>query len=124
MTFKEKFNLTDDMSHEEKYNTIIDGLGYEAVKQYIPVNQQDIIDALVKDEHLNNIPLSLWDNAAGFTVNKHSFTNTYEVIDCPRGLRYLCLKSGVNTYSVSELVCILKQCARRWALEKYDNTKE
>ena len=37
MTFKKKFNIPDDVTHEEKYRIIIDGLGYDDVKRFLPV---------------------------------------------------------------------------------------
>lgn len=59
MTFKEKFNISPNASHEEKYDAIIDGLGYENVKQYIPFSKTEIVEALKTDKHLNNLPLKI-----------------------------------------------------------------
>lgn len=123
VTFKEKFNLTDNMSHTEKYDTIIDGLGYEAVKQYIPVNRNRIIEALKTDEHLNNININIWDRAAGYEMR---ISKDRRMIPVPFGcfnLKSYCIQQGVNCMSPAELVCILKRCAVRWANEP-QNEKE
>lgn len=113
--FKEKFNIPDNATFEEECNIIIDGLGYNDVKQFIPVSKEEIQIALANgDEYLNTMPLTKWDIAAGYRPTKSGIA--YVPIDA-HNLRCYCLNKGVNIMSVSMLVSVLKQCARLWAHE-------
>jgi hypothetical protein len=105
----------EKLTHREKYKRIIDVLGYEDVKRCIPFTLDEIRKALKKDENLNNLTLKRWDAAAGFS--------------CPRGECYLIhsqltnlyRKAGINAFSCSDGVCILKECAKLWAEEDLNN---
>lgn len=118
MTFEKVFNLTDNMSHKERYTTIINGLGYERVKECIPFDHETIVEALKTDEHLNNLPLRTWETAAGFVFNNGDYINRCSA------LRQLCREKGVKIFSSSELVCILKNCAAMWAKETEPEVKK
>ena len=88
-----------EMTHEEKYTTIVNAIGLNAFIPCIPATKEQIQEALKTDEHLNNIPLKKWDNmhcSVGYLFNA---------------------KLGINTYSLSQTVCALKQAASMWANE-------
>lgn len=110
MTFKEKFAINNNMSHDEIYTTIVNGLGYENVKQYVPFSVTEIAAALAKgDKHLNTLWLGTWDNASGYkTVTKQNYQD-YTLTGT--GLAAYVRYQGINCFSLSELVCILKRCA-------------
>lgn len=59
-----------------------------------------------KDRHFNTLPISVWDRASGFICNGE------DVIHIGSPLTHLYHSKGVNTYSNSTGVCILKECAR------------
>lgn len=122
MDFKEAFNLTDEMTHAERYTTIINGLGYESVKRCIPFSLEEIKTALKTDKHLNNLALTTWDAAAGAKSFKSATTGKLEWILGDSRLLSLCRNKGITCYSPAELVCILKRCAVMWA-EENDKTK-
>lgn len=122
MDFKEAFNLTNEMTHTERYTTIINGLGYESVKRCIPFSLEEIRTALKTDKNLNNLPLSIWDRATGFKSVKSVSTGKLEYIPHNSVLLSLCRNKGITCYSLSELVCILKRCAVMW-VEEDNKTK-
>lgn len=123
MTFEEKLGLTKDLPHIERYEIIVSYLGFNNVYKLIPFGISSIIKALKTDEHLNNLPIREWYNATGFTVYIDPNTRKQCVQLKPTvyghghypNLAALCFAKGINSFSLSELVCILKQCAIMWA---------
>lgn len=87
------------MSHNEKYEAIVNAIGLERCIQYLPASKEKIIQSLKTDEHLNNIPLKLWDEQ--HTAFKHQF-----------------LRIGINVLSLSGTVCTLKCAARMYAAQE------
>lgn len=114
--FKQALGLTDDMTHSQKFQAIVDALGYEQVKRCIPFSIAIIKIALAEDEHLNNLDLYKWDVASGFT-NPYRFSRGYKNIYTGSPLTRLYAKIGVTSFSNADGVCILKECARMWAEE-------
>ena len=108
-----KFNvsISADAPHTEKLQFLVNYLGYEQVKKCIPFTIAQIKNALVKDKHLNNLPLEEWDRAAGL------ISVGGNVQRVPSMLVNLYRQHGITAYSQSEGVCILKECARMWAEE-------
>ncbi len=105
-----------EISHEEKYTRIVNALGYEKVKRCIPFTLKEIKKALPKDEHLNNLPIKKWDNASGIYIPYgQTSSSAIQFIETPFSKVYR--DAGVTSYSQSDGVCILKQCARMWAEE-------
>lgn len=100
-----------EITHAEFYNTIVDALGYAAVKQYIPFTLEQLKEAYKTDKSLNNLPLKNWDYAAGFVWRESSLGTSYTRV--PNSLTTLYKKIGVNSFSSSDGVCILKACAWR-----------
>ena len=110
MTFEEKFALNNDMSHEEKYTAIVNGLGYENDKKFVPFSAAEIAKALAKkDKHLNTLPLSSWDRASGYRII--TMQNRQDCIPTGMGLASYVMLQGINAFSLYDLVCILKRCA-------------
>lgn len=97
-----------EISHREKYRRVISALGYENVKKCIPFSLDEIKEALPKDKHLNNLSMKKWDSAAGFICEYG------KAIFIGSPLIYLYHKNGVNAFSPSDGVCILKEAARLW----------
>lgn len=102
-----------DIPYEEKYEKIINILGYENVKRCIPFTQDEIKKALPEDQHLNNLSMKKWDAASGVYVNNA----TGKAVITGSMLTMLYRAHGVNCFSQSDGVCILKVCARMWAEE-------
>lgn len=89
----------EEMSHEEKYTKIVNAIGYETCKRYLPATKEEIVKALETDEHLNSIPIEKWDRQ--HIIFKGQF-----------------VRIGITHISLSNTVCVLKQCARMYAEEK------
>lgn len=105
-----------EFTHEEYFDMIIDRLGYDEVKRCVPFTRETLVKKLKDDIHLNNTPMGDWDRASGF-ISWHDRWGGEQIqpIDCE--LRRLLRKHGVNAYSNSEGVCILKNCARRMVMD-------
>ena len=95
----------DNMSHDEYYQSLVDKLGYEDVLKYIPFSLVEINKAIKKDKHLNNLSLEKWDEMTGVKTRPHVFCNQ-------KGLYFVYKKHGINCFSQSDGVCLLKACAR------------
>lgn len=104
--------LAADVPHKEKMEFLVNYLGYEQVKKCIPFSLAEIKKALIKDKHLNNLPLKDWDKAAGLIS---VFGRVQQV---PSQLVCLYRQHGINAFSQADGVCILKECARMWASEQ------
>ena len=80
--------------HSTFYNNVVEYIGYEKVLKILPFKWAEICRALAGgDVHLNTLRLPQWDRQATLV----------------RGLLY---NKGIDTSSISECVCILKECAR------------
>jgi hypothetical protein len=96
----------EKMSHQELYTKVVNGIGLEVCEKYIPVSIEKLRDALQVDPHLNSIALKKWDNAAN-----RAFRHTFRLIK-------------VDTISLSEAVCTLKQAARMLVERDYPEYTE
>ena len=96
------------ISHEEKYDRIIEFLGgLDVVSQFIPFSDKQIDVAMESEKGLSSLRLKDWDWAAGYSTNSFG--------GCTRhggGLWYLYHDHGITCASCSEGVCILKEAAR------------
>jgi hypothetical protein len=103
------------ISHREKWQRVVNALGYEEVKERIPYTLEQIKKALPRDEYLNNLPMKAWDNSSGVWVN--DMRGTRGIL---HGAPLLAIyrKAGVTSFSQSDGVCILKEAARMWAEEQ------
>lgn len=107
MTFEKALNLPSEVGYTEKYQAIIQALGFENVKRCIPFSEERIKEAYKTDRNLNNLDIHTWDMAAGFATGWQG-----KCIPIGSSLSRLCYKKlKVNSYSCAEGVCILKECA-------------
>ena len=104
MTFEEALHIPKDAEFQEKYRMIIQTLGFEDVRSCIPFSDEKIRDAFKTDRNLNNLPIAIWDRAAGF---EQSFQGKCIYI----GSRLSRLIHEKTQVTYSEGVCILKECA-------------
>ena len=101
---KNRFDF--DGTHEEYYGKIVEALGFDEVAACVPFPGKTLDKAMRKDKHFNNLSMQKWDIASGFWTHG---------ADCKYvGSQLTCLyrKKGVDTFSNSDGVCILKECAR------------
>lgn len=96
------------LSHEEVYGRVIDYLGgVGVVSGFVPFTKEQIAEALKTDEHLNNLPMKRWDNAAGFVCRGADC----DFVGSPLWRHFR--RHGIISASCAECVCLLKECARR-----------
>lgn len=107
--------------HNTKYLTIANLLGIEEVKNCIPFTMDELIESYKADEHFNGkiTPISKWDNASGFYSNNRTGACIY----IGSKLTRLYNAKGVNVFSCSDGVCILKSVARSMVLEHLGGTQ-
>ena len=100
------------IGHREKWQRVVNALGYKEVKACIPYTLEQIKKALPHDEYLNNLPMKAWDNSSGVWVDDMRGTR-----GTLHGAPLLAIyrKAGVTSFSQSDGVCILKEAARMWA---------
>ena len=85
--------------HEKKYNEIIQKIGIENLIKLMPIDQETMKLKFQKDENLNNVPLYLWD--------KQDFH-----------VRPLIVKAGLQSWSLSQTVCLLKHVAQFYFINR------
>lgn len=121
-TFDNVLNINHlETPHEEYYRTIIDALGKDQVRACIPFSLPQLIIAYQDNTSFNTLPLHIWDRASGFLTSPRGSAN---VTHLGNPLTWLYNTIGVDSYSNSDGVCILKQAARDMVLEHLqgDNT--
>jgi hypothetical protein len=110
-----------EMTHKEKYSTIVHAIGLNNLIPLIPGTKDKIKKALEKDPYLNNIPMKYWDDACGslqllnYAYSTGGRKTFYPV---PVGVVQLLNRIGINSMSLSDCVCILKEAARIWVEEE------
>ncbi|MBD5585142.1 MAG: hypothetical protein HDQ88_08670 [Clostridia bacterium] len=110
----------ENLDFDQKYDKAIENLGgLAALKDYVPFTEEQIRTALKKgDNHLNTLPLHVWNTAAGFTQGKNGkMTLTYSP------LWMLFARNGIRSASPSDCVCLLKRVATRMTTEQTEQTK-
>ena len=114
-TFSKRFG-NSSIPHSEVMKNAVSVLGLSNLAPLIPFTKEQIKAALESgDEHLNSLPIREWDRAAGFV-----FTRTDEeefMHRVPSGLTPLLLQHGINVYSCSQCVSLLKYAAKQIAKE-------
>jgi hypothetical protein len=85
---------------------VIDKLGLDNIKPYIPYDIEYLKEKLKEDVHLNNTELQRWDEAGGFWFRNG---NPYYTAT---GLPILFRSNGITCFSPSDGVCVLKEAAR------------
>lgn len=116
MNINEKFGFDSNVKHSEKYGAVVDLIGKDKIAKLIPWSPQELSEAFKKDKNLNNIALKKWDDIAGVYLSGKKFAVSGE-------LPMLLSMNGITSFSPSELVCILKECARQVVAE-YDANLE
>ena len=102
----EKFGVSENTEHSVKYSAVVNGLGFNKVVDCLPFDLETIKKAIKEDVNLNNLPLAVWDEAAGFRFYGE------KAVTVSSKLRDLLRENGITSYSCSQAVCILKECAR------------
>lgn len=100
-TQRERY-LDGEITHREYYGMIVEALGEAGLRRALPVTIEHIRECLKSDEHLNNIPLEKWDGCNQYVLS----------IPRPKGFHDI---TGSRFWSMSDTVCTMKECARRWA---------
>jgi hypothetical protein len=97
----------DDFSFSDYYGAMVEHLGESALRRLLPLDKtpSEWSALLAEDQHLNNVSLHLWDQRDGYV--RGLVRNTEE-------LRAI---NGTGGWSLSDSVCVLKETARRYALE-------
>lgn len=107
----------EKLSHREKYQRIINKLGYMAVKRCIPFTFAEVMDMYKRDEHMN-FKMNVWDAASGVMVGG-AFRREARVVVTPLVSVYR--RNGITSFSQSDGVCILKECAIMWIEDSIEN---
>ena len=112
MSFSEKYEKP--FKHESAgecfkhtYDKAIEDMGIGKLKLCVPFSLEVLREKYKEDKHFNNLPLDLWDCYAGFT------DYGYKVVSRESSLRKLLREKGINSYSCSQGVSLLKEVARR-----------
>ena len=119
MHLEERFNIPKDASHKEKYQAIVNGLGYQNVCRCITLTTDELKKGYQADEHFNSISLSKWDEMGGWG-GYHSKGGRFFSLIGYNPLILLLKRNRITCFSPSDSVCILKECARMIVLEKLE----
>ena len=94
------------------YSTIIKSIGIDKVAQHVPFPMDVLVKAYKQNKYFNTeaTPLRMWDTATG--MRRESCSSTAPYIISGTGLTYLLRKEKITCYSLSDCVCLLKECAR------------
>jgi hypothetical protein len=93
-----------EMTHDEVFGKVVEDIGLERITPFMPATKEEVRKALEEDRHLNSIPLEQWN------VAHHN-----------PGFRSLFRRLGIESLSISDSICTLKQAAKMWAEEESDN---
>lgn len=122
MTFNEFANVDSfhrdldtgiEIPWHEYMGRVIEKLGLENIKRYIPFQLDELKEKLKDDVHLNNTPLQAWDTASGYMPYINTQTKTQEYMQMCHGVADLLVCNGITIFSVSECVSVLKEASRR-----------
>ena len=98
----------EDVSFNEVYDRLVSFIGLKELIDCIPQSRKQLKEAYDEDKNLNSIPLSNWDRWAGF-----KFWGAKR-IDLDSPLKRLLKDKGINSYSPSQLVSLLKHAAIKY----------
>ena len=125
---------TQKREHYEKYETLAQQFERFDLPMLVPVSRERILQALAAgDEHLNTIPLKIWDRAAAIEyktgVDSPWWVKTDRCPTCGQVRPGATVKRVVDPlwaafkhetkngwayYSLAERVCLLKHVAKYW----------
>ena len=108
-SFSEKFGNAD-VPHREIYGKAVSELGYQKVRNLLPWSDEELQNAYERcGDTFNAIPLRQWDRIAGYSENPI----TGDLTSWNTPLKNMLINIGVNCFSCSQLVSVLKECARQ-----------
>lgn len=105
-SFLRDLDTGEDVLYNEYMARVIDKLGIENIKPYIPFSVDFLKKKLKYDCHFNNTKMISWDRAAGFITRKG------DVKYIGGGITNLFFQNGIDTFSCSDGVSVLKNAAR------------
>lgn len=98
---------------EEYMARVINKLGIENIKPYIPFDIKELLPYYQKgDVCFNRTNLCTWDNAGGFYKTHNKYVGGFDFHLNGYGLGYFLITKGIRTFSPADTVCILKEAAR------------
>lgn len=103
------------ISHNEKMDRYIRHIGRDEIRKCLPAGIPELAREYLKDQNFNTIPIRRWDRAAGYADFRDEQTVRIPV---PKGaFPALLAAHGIDGYSMSEAVSILKRCAELEVLD-------
>lgn len=126
MTFREKLKAlcgyTDLDDYEGAYHSLIDYIGIDKLRDCIPLSDEELKRAYQKDRHFNSISIRRWDAWTG-NYSYRTKDDTEDYRRCDSSIKRLMNNAGINIFSVSECVSLLKNTARIWVESQMAATK-
>lgn len=116
ISFSDKYEkpfMHENAENQDKLScsAAIEDLGFEELVRCLPYTLEVLQEKYKDDKHFNNTSLKAWDLAAGFNViGSRIFLHRST-------LRAMLLKKGINVYSSSDGVHLLKSVARKLVKE-------
>lgn len=103
-----------EVSYHNYMRRVIDKLGIENVKRYLPYDINFLKEKFKEDVYFNNTPIRVWDYAAGFIpyINNKTKTQEYKQTSTSFDLAGLFVRNGITCFSPSDGVSVLKATAR------------
>lgn len=116
MTFTNACNAGKGSNHTDTINNAIALFGYENLVPLVPFSLPEIRNAYSSgDVHLNTLDIARWDEAAGFRFIRTEDDELMVMVASP--LTRIYREHGINAYSCSEGVSLLKHVALRMLKE-------
>jgi hypothetical protein len=92
---------------------IIDKLGIDAIKPYIPFGMNVLIHYYLDgDKNFDKTNIRVWENASGYYTTLHVDKRIFDCNIDNYGLEYLLRHNGIKNTTLSQRVDILKEAAR------------
>ena len=112
-SFNRDLDTGEEISWHDYMSRVIEKLGIENIKPYIPFDLGYLKEKLKEDIHLNNTDIQYWDYASGCipVINVKTKVQTWH--HTQYGIGGLFVTNGITCYSPSDGVCVLKEAARR-----------
>lgn len=112
-SFNRDLDTGEEISWHDYMGRVIEKLGIENIKRYIPFNLVYLKEKLKEDIHLNNIDIRYWDYATGCIPVINTKTKVQTWHHTRYGLGGLFIANGITCFSPSDGVCVLKEAAKR-----------
>ena len=112
-SFNRDLDTGIEISWHDYMGRVIEKLGIENIKRFIPFGLDYLKEKLKEDIHFNNTDIRQWDSASGFVPEVNRKTKVQEWKYLRYGLGSLFVDNGITCFSPSDGVCVLKEAARR-----------